>query len=55
MASSAIATQDSAYSVPRLHVDVTINRTKATHNYRLVDDIALRNGPRRCLAGVDSC
>jgi hypothetical protein len=55
MAGTAIATQDAAYSVPRLHVDLTINRAKATHTYRLVDDIALRNGPRRCTAGVDSC
>jgi hypothetical protein len=34
---------------------LTINRQGATRSYRLVDDIAFRNGPRRCTAGVDSC
>jgi hypothetical protein len=55
MTGADIATQDGAYSVPRLHVDLTINRTKATRSYRLVDDIAFRNGPRRCGAGVATC
>jgi prepilin-type N-terminal cleavage/methylation domain-containing protein len=53
--SSYIATQDAAYSAPRLHVDLTINRTGATHTYRLVDDIAFRNGPRTCGTGVATC
>jgi prepilin-type N-terminal cleavage/methylation domain-containing protein len=53
--SSFIATQDAAYSAPRLHVDLTINRTGATHTYRLVDDIAFRNGPRTCGTGVATC
>jgi prepilin-type N-terminal cleavage/methylation domain-containing protein len=53
--SSYILTQDAAYSAPRLHVDLTINRTGATHSYRLVDDIAFRNGPRTCGAGVATC
>jgi prepilin-type N-terminal cleavage/methylation domain-containing protein len=52
---SYIATQDAAYSVPRLHADLTINRAGATHGYRLVDDIAFRNGPRTCGAGVSTC
>jgi prepilin-type N-terminal cleavage/methylation domain-containing protein len=53
--SSFIATQDAAYSAPRLHVDLTISRTGATHTYRLVDDIAFRNGPRTCGTGVATC
>jgi type II secretory pathway pseudopilin PulG len=53
--SSFIATQDAAYSAPRLHVDLTINRTGATHTYRLVDDLAFRNGPRTCGTGVATC
>jgi prepilin-type N-terminal cleavage/methylation domain-containing protein len=52
---SYIATQDAAYSAPRLHVDLTINRTNATRSYRLVDDIAFRNGPRTCGIGVATC
>ena len=52
---SYILTQDAAYSSPRLHVDLTINRTGATHSYRLVDDIALRNGPRTCGAAGATC
>jgi len=52
---SYILTQDGAFSAPRLHVDLTVNRTGATHSYRLVDDIAFRNGPRTCGAGVATC
>jgi prepilin-type N-terminal cleavage/methylation domain-containing protein len=55
MTATNITTQDGAYSVPRLHVDLRIDRSGATRSYRLVDDIAFRNGPRRCGAGVDSC
>jgi type II secretory pathway pseudopilin PulG len=55
MTAADIATQDGAYSVPRLHVDLTVNRQGATHSYRLVDDIAFRNGPRRCGTGVATC
>jgi prepilin-type N-terminal cleavage/methylation domain-containing protein len=55
MALAYIATQDAAYSAPRLHVDLSVNRSGATHSYRLVDDIALRNGPRTCGAGVATC
>lgn len=50
-----IATQDAAYSVARLHADVTINRAGATRTYRLVDDIAFRNGPRTCGAAGATC
>lgn len=52
---SYIATSDAAYSNARLHVDVTINRSGATRGYRLVDDIAFRNSPRTCGAGVATC
>jgi prepilin-type N-terminal cleavage/methylation domain-containing protein len=54
-ASSYIATQDLAFSNARLHADLTINRAGATRSYRLVDDIALRNSPRTCGAGVATC
>jgi prepilin-type N-terminal cleavage/methylation domain-containing protein len=50
-----IATQDAAYSNARLHADVTINRAGATRTYRLVDDIAFRNGPRTCGAAGATC
>ena len=53
--SSYIVTQDAAYSAPRLHVDLTINRSGASRSYRLVDDVAFRNGPRTCGAGVATC
>ncbi|MFL5963807.1 MAG: type II secretion system protein J [Gaiellaceae bacterium] len=49
-----IATQDASYALPRLHVDLTVDRAGATHAYRLVDDIAFRNGPRTC-GGVATC
>jgi prepilin-type N-terminal cleavage/methylation domain-containing protein len=55
MTSADIATQDAAFSNARLHVDVRINRSGATRAYRLVDDIALRNSPRTCGAGVATC
>jgi hypothetical protein len=55
MGSSYIATQDAAFSNARLHVDVAINRSGARRSYRLVDDIALRNSPRTCGAGVATC
>jgi prepilin-type N-terminal cleavage/methylation domain-containing protein len=51
---SYIATQDGAYSVPRLHVDLTVARAGASRSYRLADTIAFRNGPRTC-GGVDTC
>jgi prepilin-type N-terminal cleavage/methylation domain-containing protein len=50
----AIASQDAAFSLPRLHVDLTVRKTGATHSYRLVDDIAFRNGPRTC-SGAATC
>jgi prepilin-type N-terminal cleavage/methylation domain-containing protein len=51
-----IATTDGSSSLPRLHVDMTINLNPAKHDgYRLYDDIAFRNGPRACGAGVASC
>jgi prepilin-type N-terminal cleavage/methylation domain-containing protein len=52
---ASIATQDASYALPRLHVDLTVNRAGSTHAYRLADDIAFRNGPRWCGAGVATC
>jgi len=52
----AIVTADGSSTLPRIHVDLTstLNATKSDA-YRLVDDIALRNGPRACATGVASC
>ena len=52
-----ISTQDGSSTLPRLHVDATINRrpAKPQDAFRVVDDIAFRNGPRACAAGVASC
>jgi len=54
---SYIVTQDGSSTLPRLHVDLSINRSpaKPLDGFRMVDDIALRNGPRACSAGVASC
>ena len=53
---SYIVTSDGSSTLPRIHVDLTSNYgTRSTNNYRLVDDIALRNGPRACATGVASC
>lgn len=51
------STQDGSSSLPRLHVDLTVNRNPARirDQFRLVDDIAFRNGPRACSSGVASC
>lgn len=54
-AGTAIVTQDGAFSLPRLHVDLTVRKQNASHSYRLVDDIAFRNGPRTCGTGVATC
>ena len=53
-AGTAIATQDNAWSLPRLHVGFTVDRGGIAHvdKYRLVDDITFRNGPRTCGAAV---
>jgi prepilin-type N-terminal cleavage/methylation domain-containing protein len=53
----AIVTQDASFVLPRIHVDLTSNRTpaKPLGAYRLVDDIVLRNGVRACGTGVASC
>jgi len=54
--SAAITTQDGSSTLPRLHVDLTLNQNSAKHDaYHLVDDIAFRNGPRACASGVASC
>jgi prepilin-type N-terminal cleavage/methylation domain-containing protein len=51
-----IVTADGSSTLPRIHVDLTSTMNSAKHDaYRLVDDIALRNGPRACGAGVASC
>lgn len=53
---SYIVTSDGSAVLPRIHVDLTSNLgTKSNEAYRLVDDIALRNGPRACQSGVASC
>jgi prepilin-type N-terminal cleavage/methylation domain-containing protein len=55
-ASTAIVTQDLASTLPRLHVDMNLRlRAGLVDGYRLVDDIALRNGPRACPGGTASC
>jgi Tfp pilus assembly protein PilV len=53
-AGTNIATQDNAYSLPRLHVDFTVDRgsSKKVDRYHLLDDITFRNGPRTCGASV---
>ena len=54
--SGAIATQDLASTLPRLHVDLNLElRGGLADGYHLVDDIALRNGPRACAGGTASC
>jgi prepilin-type N-terminal cleavage/methylation domain-containing protein len=52
-----ISTQDGSSTLPRLHVDLQVNRKPARSRdlFRLVDDIAFRNGPRTCASGVASC
>jgi prepilin-type N-terminal cleavage/methylation domain-containing protein len=51
-----IATQDGSNTLPRLHIDMTVNRTaKSNEAFHVVDDITLRNGPRACSVGVPSC
>lgn len=52
---ASITTQDGSFGLPRMHVDLTVKRAGATASYRLVDDIAFRNGPRTCGAGVATC
>lgn len=45
----SLAATDGSYALPRLHVDMTVNRntSKPRDAYRLVDDIAFRNGVRQ--------
>lgn len=51
-----IATADGSATLPRLHVDLTSNvGSMSNEAYRLVDDIAFRNGPRACSGGVATC
>ena len=53
---SYILTQDASSTLPRLHIDMTVNRSaKSNEAFHLVDDIAFRNGPRACGSGVASC
>ncbi len=50
--SSGIVTVDGSSSLPRLHVDLTTTLNAQKHDaYRVVDDIAFRNGPRACSSG----
>jgi prepilin-type N-terminal cleavage/methylation domain-containing protein len=51
-----IATIDGGATLPRLHIDMTLTQNTAKNNsYHLVDDIALRNGPRLCPGATASC
>lgn len=51
----AITTQDGSSLLPRVHIDMIVNRSgKAQEQFHLVDDMALRNGPRTC-NGVATC
>jgi prepilin-type N-terminal cleavage/methylation domain-containing protein len=52
-----IATTDGSYLLPRLHVDLQINRKPSNPHdaYRLVDDVVFRNSTRICGAGLASC
>jgi prepilin-type N-terminal cleavage/methylation domain-containing protein len=53
-ASTNIVTQDNAWSLPRLHVQFTVDRggSKKVDRYTLVDDITFRNAQRTCGAAV---
>jgi prepilin-type N-terminal cleavage/methylation domain-containing protein len=51
-----IATIDGGATLPRLHIDMTLTQNTAKNDsYHLVDDIALRNGPRVCPGATASC
>jgi hypothetical protein len=51
-----IATIDGGSTLPRLHIDMTLTQSTAKNDsYHLVDDIALRNGPRLCPGATASC
>lgn len=54
---SNVTTADGSSVLPRVFVDMTVKRgaTARAHGYRLNGQIALRNGPRACLAGVAAC
>ena len=52
----AIVTQDGSSTLPRLHVDMNLQlKAGLVDGYRVVDDIAFRNGPRACATGVATC
>jgi prepilin-type N-terminal cleavage/methylation domain-containing protein len=54
--SGGIATTTGGNSLPRLHIDMTLNQSSTKNDsYHLVDDIALRNGPRTCVPAAASC
>lgn len=54
---SGIVTVAGSSTLPRLHIDLKANRsaTKSFDQFRVVDDIALRNGPRSCTSGSVTC
>lgn len=54
---TGISTQAANYTLPRIHIDLKANRqpTKSYDQFRVVDDLALRNGPRSCTSGTASC
>ena len=46
----AITTGDGSSTLPRLHIDMTLNQTPTKPGgYHIVDDLAFRNGPRSCV------
>lgn len=52
---SGMTLGDGSSTLPRLHVDLTTQLQSGLHDsYRLVDDIAFRNGPRTCGSAI-SC
>ena len=54
---AGLATIDGWFALPRLHVELKVNRdtTKTNGAYRLMDDVAFRNGPRSCVSGGSTC
>jgi len=53
--SAGMTLNDGSSTLPRLHVDLTTQLRSGLHDqYRLIDDIAFRNGPRTCGSAV-SC
>lgn len=54
---AGIVTTAGSSTLPRLHIDLKENprSTKSYDQFRVIDDIALRNGPRSCASGSATC